>query len=169
MGVRVMTVRSVEVPQTRPLRRGTYFKYAPLRAKQTSITKISVSPYSSPLGFADGGAVPSPRSRCKFLTESPYSSPCIRPRLSFDFRRSRFVSTIRRFCARLFGRLRRRSFSTAARRAASAWRKAVSSFSQSSCQASSRFAACERSRCTRTSTPVGPWRRQTVEDVLLIF
>jgi len=45
-------------------------------------------------------------------------------------------------------------------------RARASSFSTSSSPAASRFTACERRRWHRSSMPVGPCRRQTVELVL---
>jgi hypothetical protein len=56
------------------------------------------------------------------------------------------------FCVRLLCRPRRRA----------------SSFSHSPAKASIRLATCERSRCMRTSTPVGLCRNHTVDEVLLI-
>ena len=98
-----------------------------------------------------------------------YHSPVTCLRRDFCFARCFFVSSMRLFCARDFGLVRRRSASRNCCAAVVAVFLRASSFSHSSSHANRRLAACDRSRWQRTSTPVGECRNQTVDDVLLIF
>ena len=85
------------------------------------------------------------------------------------FARCFLPSIIFTFCPQDFCRVRRLCNCRSCCIAAAAALFRLPSFAHKSLHACTRFHTCERPSWQRASTPVGPCRNQTVDDVLLIF